>query len=84
VLALIEAGKADDARTLALFLLRLAPAERGAVLTVLDAFDRPEDAFVRLWALASRREPDLQERFGTEAMHLGLDPAALRGLLRGR
>jgi hypothetical protein len=69
---------------LSLFLLRLAPAERGAVLAVLAAFDRPGDAFVRLWALAARREPDLARRFDAEALGLGLDPAALKALLGGR
>jgi predicted Zn-dependent protease len=81
--ALLDAGKADRARALSLFLLRLAPADRGAVVSVVDAFDRPEDAFVRLWALAPRREPDLVQRFENEALKLGLEPPVLRALPGG-
>jgi len=49
--ALARSGEVARARAVALFAAELAPREGAPQRAVAELFDRPEDAYVRLWAL---------------------------------
>jgi tetratricopeptide (TPR) repeat protein len=77
------AGRAEDARTLALFLFKLAPGSAAAGGVVVRLFDRPEDVFTRLWAIAALEDAGaadagLRRRFDGEMAALGVDAGRVR------
>ncbi len=81
---LASLDRIDDARKLVLFVARLAPEHEEATRRILELFDRPEDVFVRLWALERPDTPEARTRFDSEARRLELDPDAVRDARAGK
>ena len=76
-------GKQADARALGLFLVRLNPRDAGARLRVTRLFQRPEDAFVRLWLLAPVSSAGARKESERELGALGLRPELVSRALKG-
>jgi tetratricopeptide (TPR) repeat protein len=74
--------KKDEAKTLGLFLLRLAPGRRDLSELVARAFLRPDEGFVRLWAMSPFKDTDCKDRFDRELSFLGVDPVKARNGLK--
>ena len=74
-------GKQADARALGLFLVRLDPRDSEARMRVTRLFQRPEDAFVRLWLLApvAGARKELDREFGELGLRRDLVRRALEG-----
>jgi tetratricopeptide (TPR) repeat protein len=81
--ALERAGRLEEARRLLLFVLRLSPGSAAARRELARLSSRPDEVFIRLWALAPLAASEGGAALEEELGPLGIDAAEVRRWLGG-